>query len=148
MNMLLREDTFYSFLLEEAFIKTSNDFTIDGHVNKEFYEDEKEEISYSLSEWSQIQKICFDLIKGKHTPIKFNFIMHLKPDIIPKLLPDFDFDNNSVDFIVSISFANGYIRLTSATSIKSFTLDKSHEKIWDDTLRKFLFSKEIEYEEL
>ena len=72
MNHLLVADTFESFLLEEAVIGTACTFHIDGHVNQEFFqgdEDEQEKDSYEFRPWSKVKGLCFDLIKGKRTPV-------------------------------------------------------------------------------
>ena len=37
MNQLLAGDAFDCFLLEEAIISTANTYTIDGHINVDFY---------------------------------------------------------------------------------------------------------------
>ena len=41
MNSLLVGDTFDKFLLEEASITTFNTFTIDGHIQKDFYSEDE-----------------------------------------------------------------------------------------------------------
>ncbi len=77
------ETAFDSFLLSEASITTGNTVTIDGHINKEFYSQEElallEETAlengriYSsvMSRWSVLKSFCFQLIKGKKTPLCF-----------------------------------------------------------------------------
>ena len=75
MNHLLVADTFDPFLLEEATISTALTVTIDGHINKDFYPaDERGEdcIPWELQSFSKIKGLCFDLIKGKHTPLYLN----------------------------------------------------------------------------
>ena len=83
MNHLLVADTFDPFLLEEATISTALTVTIDGHINKDFYPaDERGEdcIPWELQSFSKIKGLCFDLIKGKHTPLYFKFVLHMQPD--------------------------------------------------------------------
>ena len=72
MNHLLVADTFDPFLLEEATVSTALTVTIDGHINKDFYPAEERSadcIPWELQSWSKIKGLCFDLIKGKHTPL-------------------------------------------------------------------------------
>jgi hypothetical protein len=66
MNCLLVGDTFDKFLLEEASITTFNTFTIDGHVQSDFYSEEElaSLADSTLSSWANIKPICFNLIKG------------------------------------------------------------------------------------
>ena len=37
---------------------------------------------------------------------------------------------------------------TTGSAIKTFSLDKSYEQIWDDAFKRFLTAHEIEFEEL
>lgn len=62
MNHLLAADSFDIFLLEEAVIGTANTFTIDGHINKEFFSGEDApELSCEFRPWKDIRQ-AFALI--------------------------------------------------------------------------------------
>jgi len=151
MNNLLRGNDFDDFLLEEAVIKTGNSYTIDGHINKEFYGDLiTEEAPYDYSRWVDIKNVCFELIKGHHTPLGFKFIMHVKPEHTDALLKKngSNLSSEQVAFVMNIKFAEGVTTITSASAIKTFSLDKSHEQIWDNAVKRFLSAREIEFEEL
>lgn len=151
MNTLLRGSDFDEFLLEEAVIKTGNSYTIDGHVNKEFYGDLiADEAPYDLSRWVDIKNVCFELIKGKHTPLGFKFVMQVKPEHTTALLQKKEsaLTSNDVAFVINVKFADGITTITSASAIKTFSLDKSYEQIWDDAFKRFLTAHEIEFEEL
>ena len=90
MNHLLVADTFDNFLLEEATISTANVYQIDGHINKEFYATdeltEAQSIPYDFAQWKDMKPLCFNLIKGKRTPLFFKFVLHLKPEQVSKLM--------------------------------------------------------------
>ena len=89
MNHLLIADTFDPFLLEEATVSTALTVTVDGHINKDFYPaDERSAdcIPWDLQSWSKIKGLCFDLIKGKHTPLYFKFVLHMQPDKAASML--------------------------------------------------------------
>ena len=81
MAKFLAGDDFDAFLLEQAVISTYNTFTIDGRDNRDFYSTEewenKELRPYEFSTWKKVRPVCFDLIKGKHTPAAFHFVLHL-----------------------------------------------------------------------
>ena len=91
MNALLRSDQFDSFLVEEAVITTFNTFHIDGHLVKEFYSSEElEELernqqSTLFSYWNEIRPVCFQLIKGKKTPVSFRVVLHAAPQLVEKI---------------------------------------------------------------
>ena len=81
MLHLLVADTFEPFLLEEAVIGTASTFTLDGHVNPEFYgADDDDKPSWEFRPWSELKGLCFDLVKGKRTPLFFRFVLHLMPE--------------------------------------------------------------------
>ncbi len=146
MSALLASEAFDGFLLDSAELKTANTYTIDGHVNKDFFgEDDKPE--YDLSSWKSMRPVCYELIKGKHTPVSFKFILCLTPDKKEELL------EASLSAVVSslvfiIKFAGGHITITTGAALAGFTLDKSYDKIWDEYMKRFLDSANLEYEEL
>ncbi len=103
MNHLLVADTFDPFLLEEATVSTALTVTIDGHINKDFYPaDERGEdcIPWDLQSWSKIKGLCFDLIKGKHTPLYFKFVLHMQPDKAAAMLTKAQVDPDVIRALV------------------------------------------------
>ncbi|MCH4193074.1 MAG: DUF5721 family protein [Butyrivibrio sp.] len=152
MNKLLNGSCFDDFLLEEATIQTYNTFSIDGHICPEFYEgDDATRSPYALSLWRQMKPVCLNLIRGKHTPISFRFVLHCNPEIPGRLLQD---ANVNIDlqqiaaFVLNVRFQNGSITLTTGTSIRTFIPDKSYEQVWDHYLHSFLSENEIAFEDL
>lgn len=153
MNQLLAGDTFDIFLLEEAVISTANTFTIDGHINKEFYPPQERSadcIPYDFQRWSEIKGLCFNLIKGKHTPTFFKFVFHLKPEKAASLFPP----GNSPDttqlkaLVLNIRYDGSHAVLTTATAYHTFVMNKEADIIWDNTLKKYLAHKGISFEEM
>ena len=148
MTVLLASEVFDRFLLESAELQTANTYTIDGHVNKDFFgEEESDQPSHDLSEWKSIRPVCYELIKGKHTPLGFKFLMCISPEEKDKLLEE-EISRNISSLVFILRFRDGAITLTTGAALSGFILDKSYEKIWDDYLRKFLDDANIEYEEL
>lgn len=154
MNHLLAAETFDSFLLEEAVISTANTFTIDGHVNREFYQNDENADSQSLPEfrpWSELKSLCFDLIKGRRTPLFFRFVLHLKPE---KALALLEKEGCEIDLsqlkalVLTIRYDGSKAVLTTGTAFHTFVLSKEPDAIWDRALKKFLDGKGISYEEL
>ena len=90
MNKLLAGDCFYSFLLKEASITGLIHFQLDGRINTAFFSEEDPDAPHFLSDafakWEDVRPICFDLIKGKRTPTRFQFILYLKKDAVDQLL--------------------------------------------------------------
>lgn len=154
MNHLLVADTFDIFLLEEATISTANTFTIDGHINPEFYAQENPDVSapvYEFRPWSEIKGLCFDLIKGKRTPLFFRFVLHLMPEKATALLESrgCTVDSSQVKALVlTIRYDGSKALLTTGTAFYTFVPSKEPDAIWDVALKQYLDKKEIEYEEL
>ena len=66
MSHLLLKDTFDTFLFIEGEFTTFNKFTISGYLQEDFF-DEKPEETYSR--WEKIRDFCFQIIRGKRTPL-------------------------------------------------------------------------------
>ncbi len=73
MGRLLGSPMFDHFLLTEAHICAGITYTLDGHINDSFYsEDDLENLhlkGFSYLPFSFLRGTCFDMIKGKNTPI-------------------------------------------------------------------------------
>lgn len=157
MSQLLISDAFDCFLLEEAVISTANVISIDGHVNREFYRDTFSKAShtschmpaYELRPWSEMKDLCFQLIKGKRTPLFCRFVLHLKPELSTKLLEQ---EGSQTDYsqvkalIANIRYDGSGMTITTCTSYHTFVPSKDPDLIWDKALIKFLNQKGIEYE--
>lgn len=154
MNHLLVADTFDPFLLEEAAIGTGCTFHIDGHVNRDFYagdEDTAPDIPYELRPWSELKGLCFDLIKGRRTPLFFRFVLHLMPEKAAALLEKegCDVEISQIKALaLNIRYDGSKAVLTTATAFHTFLLSKEPDAIWDRALKKYLDGKGIGYEEL
>lgn len=154
MNQFLTGKSFHSFLLEEASITTYNNFHIDGRIRTDFYSATDLEngcCPYEFSLFSDVQDICFSLIKGTRAPLFFKFILMLLPESMEKLLANGDTaltGNEIQGFVVTVKFEESAIILTTAVSYKTFVLDKSADVIWDNAFRSFLAQKEFEFEEI
>lgn len=153
MNHLLNANTFDQFLMEEATIKTYNTFIIDGHIQTDFYSKEEQEdfnlCPFPFSSWSDMKRICFDLIKGKRLPLKMKFILQLHPDEKEALLQDLSLPYDSTQIsalILKIQYENSSLNLTTGINYKTFVMNKQADQVWDKYLETFLNKHLIEYE--
>lgn len=158
MGILLKSDCFEDFLLAEASITTYNTFSIDGHIVPAFYKGDvnapDEETSYQFSCWKDLQELCFQLIRGKRTPVRFHFTLYLKPDKIKALFASDRFNKEhdalpeQLDQLgLNIKYQEGTLTLITAVSYHSFVMDKSAGKLWDQYITQFLAAKSIAFEE-
>lgn len=155
MHAFLATDAFDLFLLEEAMIQTYNTFQIAGRQNKAFYtEEEWEDASirpYEFTRWKDLRGLCFDLIKGKHTPTSFKFVLQLCPEYIEGILKNEDTLLKIDDIkalVLTLKYDGTRLLLVTGTSFKTFIPDKSLDLYWDKAMQRFLAKKELGFEEL
>lgn len=147
MSHLLLSDTFDQFQFIEGEVVTFNTFKIDGYIQKAFFPEEDTLLEYSS--WSTLRDYCFRLIRGKRTPLSFKFIFRLPIEQTKFLLSkhNLDFQADQVQgCYLNIYYDGTSLRCTTGTSLKLFTLDKSLEHIWDQTMLKFFSEKEIPFD--
>lgn len=149
MNALLVSEQFDSFQVEEVTITTFNTFTIDGHIVKEFYSSDEIADIQEFSSWNDIRPICFQLIKGKKTPVSFRVILHACPELIDEIASDSDCDvdkNLIRSLVLNIRYENGHVTCVTATSFHTFLMDKSLDIVWDRYIRKLFTEYAIDFD--
>ena len=152
MSQILVGDAFDIFLLEEATLTTAITTVIDGHVNVEFYpgsERTPEQIPYEYQSWSEIKGLCYDLIKGKRTPLSFKFVLQLKPDKMKAMLEKEKLNSKDTpvkSLILTIKYDGSKAILTTGSSYQTFVLDKTADVVWDRQISKYLAMKNVPFE--
>ena len=155
MSCLLTAGVFDAFWISEATLRTSVTFSIDTHLTKGFYSTEDLE-SLHLKEgdplpFSMLRPTFYELIRGTHTPLYFQFVLMLPPDMTADLLAESDTGMTDADvsgLFLNLTFQNGTLRVTSAVSYRSFRPDHSVDRIWDRTVRQLLEKNGIIFEEI
>lgn len=149
MSQLLLSETFDSFAFIEGEIVTFNTFRIDGFLQKEFFDTEEPLPEYSL--WKNVRDYCFSLIRGKRTPLSFRFVFSLSRKNIEKLtaqnVPSLD-PNTVQGLYLNIHYDGARLTCVTGTSFKTFTMDKSLERTWDEMAEKFFRQKGVEFEKI
>jgi hypothetical protein len=153
MNHLLVADTFDNFLMAEATVSTAHTYQIDGHINKDFFSSEEladtAGLPYDFSEWKDMKPLCFNLIKGKRTPLFFKFVLHLKPEAVGKLLAAGVCSVPAEQIkalVLTIKYDGTQVVLTTGSAFHTFVMSKEPDNIWDKALQQFLARKSIDYE--
>lgn len=153
MNKLLVSDIFDSFLMTEGIVITGTGFVLDGALKKDFYTSEEweeqqlEKQKYSF--WRSLRPFCFELMKGKKTPLSFKFVFQLAPYNVEKLLARSESSFTLEDIgglVLTIRFECGRLTCTTATSMKLFSLEKTLDKEWDAMVSRFFDAHEIAYD--
>lgn len=153
MSKLLLAQTFDHFLVIEGSITTYNTFHIDGRLRKDFFtEEELEERTMTdrdFSLWKEIRPFCFDLIKGKKTPLGFKFVFQLSRENTKKLLSGSGITSilpeNVSGLLLNIRYDENGLSCITAANLNLFTMDKSLEHAWDEMIKRFLKQQEISF---
>ncbi len=155
MNALLVSEQFDTFLVEEVSITTFNTFQIDGHIVKDFYTNEEIEAAGGalpvFSGWKDIRPVCFQLIKGKKTPVSFRVILHASPALIEQIAgqPDCGVDASLIrSLALNIRYDKGRVTCVTGTAFTTFIMDKSVDTLWDQYIRSFLARLGLDFEAL
>ena len=108
-------------------------FRIDGYIQKDFFDSEEEIPEYSL--WKNLREFCFSLIKGKKTPLGFHFVFSLNSKNISRLIEQKELGLNPADvqgLYLNIRYDGTHLTCVTGTSFKSFMMDKTLEREWDE----------------
>ena len=97
-----------------------------------------------------MKSFCYSVIKGKRTPLQFKFVFQLPQAACEKMIADhalpFEIENIFGCFL-NFQYKDGKLLLTTGTSLKIFTMDKSLNRVFDEEVRQFLLKHEIAFEE-
>ena len=156
-----RENVFDQFLLNDAVIVTGNTYTIDGHINPDFYSaDDLNELrqeardsgrifSEDMIRWEKVKHFCFDCIRGTRLPLSFKISLCLAPESITRFIAGID-SSISPDQInslnINIKYDGSTLTCTTALSLKIFTLDKTVEHAWDEMFERFLNANNFDHD--
>ena len=141
MNKLLISDCFDKMLVCEAELRTAWDLKLSGRINKAFFDEDAPERKEEFASWEKVKPLFLQAIKGNRTPLSFKIVF-----LLPRNnLTDIIIRNNLLvspedvaGMYLNIHFEKGELLLTSGTSLKVFTPDRTVEQMWDDAFLAFL----------
>lgn len=92
--------------------------------------------------WGQIRSLCYNIVKGKRLPVRFRIIFMTPPEKVAGFLASHDLTNYSPSEInalfMNVYYEGGKLTCTTGVSMKSFSMDKSIERAWDESVVKFI----------
>ena len=142
MSHLLTGDSFDRFYLIEAAVKMGISYHIDGHLNREFFdEDIRQGLTRQYSYWKETRPRLFSLIKGSRLPLGCKIILAVPDSFIPAFLEKSGASLRREDIdgmYLNILYDPTHLTLTTGISYRVFTLDKRVEHAFDDYIRSFL----------
>ena len=147
MQHLLLKTTFDSFSLIEGEITTYNTFHIDGYLHKKFFEDAPQK---EYSSWGDLREFCFQIIRGKRTPLNFRFILSLPREDFEDFLNQqeiFAFRSSDLQGLyLNFKYDGTSLKCVTGISLSLFTMDKTLEKVWDNYAKEFFLKQEIDFD--
>lgn len=161
MRKLLLQNVFDKFELVEGEVATMVTWSIDGSLKKEFFDgsgDEDDDAGsvtvagdarrYCL--WGEVKPVVYEMIKGKKLPVRFSFVLRLSEENTRWLLEKhqlLSLGDSLSGLFLNIRYQNRKLSCITGLSYKSFVMDKSLDKIWDETAGQFLRQSQIVIEE-
>ena len=151
MNKLLIQDTFDRFLVSEASVTTFATFTVDGEFYPDFYAPEEAQGLRASGRrqvlWKEIKPFCFSIIRGKRTPLSFKFVFQLPQEEVSLLTAKSSPDLSAEDafgLYLNCQYNGETLTLTTGSSLRLFTMDKSLDQAWDKMLMEFLRLQDLD----
>ena len=150
MNKLLLTPSFDTFRVSEATITTFTTFSIDGIFHPEFYDNDQidgpDAFAESQISWESIRPFCLSVFKGKRLPLSFHFVLQLPKEQIPDFLEKNGLRVPSEDIFglfLNIQYRNESLTVTTGSSMRVFTPDRTLDQAWDQTVRDFLVREDL-----
>lgn len=152
---LFLKDTFDRFCLIEGEITTFNTFHIDGHIHRDYFDTPdsqdsgRPDASPEYSCWGALRSHCFNLIRGKRTPLGFRFVFSLSPENIARVAEQSGTGirpENVQGLYLNFHFDGTSLTCVTGTSFRTFTMDKFLEHLWDEMAQKFFRQHQIPFE--
>ncbi|RHK22966.1 hypothetical protein DW074_11530 [Ruminococcus sp. AF46-10NS] len=154
-NKLFIGEVFDKFCLTEASITTFNTFTINGRLQKDFFDTDSlnkiTEHGRTHSLWKDIRPFCWSVIRGKRTPLSFKIVLHLSRSGVEAAVrnTDLGISSEQIDgLFLNLQFKNSSLLCTTGISLRTFSMDKRPGQLWDDMILHFLAQNQIVFEPL
>ena len=146
-GMLFSGNEFDRFLLHDMTLKTSFLTSFSGEILPEFYEGETSEIpENAYVSWEKLRPLSESLLKGKHLPLSFKIVLLTSKKTTEALKAKAGFTDCDVSSLsLTLIFREKALYLMTGISLLGFSMDKSLEKLWDQTVEQFLTSKDVRF---
>ena len=95
--------------------------------------------TYPYVMWQEEKEKIFSLVKGKKTPLSFQFVMMLKLDLVSDILAKYNLairEDEVAGLFINILYDRQGLKCTAGVSRKTFVLDKTLEEAWDQEVKE------------
>lgn len=148
MNKLLIEDTFDNFCVSQFNIHTFVKFSIDGKINTKWYDTEEiENLEDIYVKWSKMKKYAYEIVKGNKVPSSFKIVLLLSKENTRNMVEKYNYEiseNDVEGFFINIMYNNNELNIVTGISYKTFILDKTLDREWDNSVQLFFKKNDIE----
>ena len=151
MASLLTGSGFDCFDLVSCSVTTFAEFNVDGLLRKQFFDAAGDALAAkddtdggadpAYTPWSMLRPHILNLIRGNRAPLSFRMILRLNDKTTEEVLAEGSADAAPADlngFYLNVAFDGAAIRITTGTSFKQFSLDKTAERLWDAYILAFM----------
>lgn len=154
---LFTKPTFDGFDVLSVTISSYITFSMDGHLNTAFFEDQANDQSVDekdspskLCSWSRLRPVCFSIIKGKQPPVSFQITLFLGREQSAAFFEESALSENQdiEGFTLHFSYKNRVLTLSTGTVFSRFSLDRDSERVWDHSIYEWLKTQAIEFDEV
>lgn len=158
---LFTKPTFDGFDVLAVTISSYITFSMDGHLNAAFFEDQANDqsddqstnvknTSSKLCSWSRLRPVCFSIIKGKQPPVSFQITLFLDREQSAAFFEESALSENQdiEGFTLHFSYKNRVLTLSTGTVFSRFSLDRDSERVWDHSIYEWLKTQAIEFDEV
>ena len=90
--------------------------------------------------------MLFSMIRGHKTPENMQIILMLSPTNTEKMILQNNLPIHPSDIrglFLNIYYKQGQLSCTTGVSLKTFTLEKGLERLWEDMVEKYFGQKQI-----
>ena len=141
MQKLLKEDVFDEFLCVSFELVQLFKVQVDGQVRKEFLDTDDTSGLNELHHirWKDFKSHAFELIRGNKPPTTMKIIFSLQPASVSSIVDRIHFNDSQAigGFIFTLHYENNQIQIITGTNYATFTLDKTAEQYFDDSMIRF-----------
>lgn len=142
LSLLFTNEKFNSFYMLEASVKSDITYFFRGELNASYnvQSDETDKNSSKHIKWASIKDIIMSIVLKEELPIEIKLCLMFNRDNIESLI-----EKNNLPFSIedvsnlsiNIYYSNKNMVITTGTALNKFTMDKSLEHIWDETVEKY-----------
>jgi len=161
MSSLLAGSIFDEYLLTEGSVTTFCTYTVDGTWQEDFFsrdrkddsgnEEDTEKAVPSYVPWKDVKDFFFSIIRGKRTPLTFKFVFCYPADQIAAFLSENGIGGSAADVFglyMNYRYDGSQLLLTTGTSLRTFSKDRSLDNAWDISVMTFLKQNGISTEQV